>query len=151
MIRTGWMACLVMAAAARGNEIPKGAAEAFEKATEFDLYSLDPGADGVKGGFHGWKVLGKTSLKGDDVKKVRDAVEKGRKESDGTQAKCFEPRHGIRIVQEKKTYDLVICYTCFSADVFEGETRLGGFLTTRGPAEFLNKVLKDAKVPLAGE
>ncbi len=102
----------------------------------------------AKGGFCGWKILGKTTVKGEVAKKVRDAVEKGLKESDGTQLKCFDPGHGIRIVHEKKTYDFVFSTPCMNGSVWEGETHLGDFTTTRSPAEVLDKVLRDAKVPL---
>jgi len=67
-------------AAMLARDYPKEAQEAFEKATEFELYSLDPSKE-VKDGFHGWTILGKTAIKGEDVKKVREAVEKGRKDS----------------------------------------------------------------------
>lgn len=135
-----------------GNDLPKTVREAFEKAGEFELYSLDPdrGEGDQKGpdAFHGWAVLGKTTVKGDRVAVVRDAVEKGRKESDGSVAGCFLPRHGLRFTHEKKTYDLVLCFECLSVQVFEGDTALRGFLTSSSPLKTLNKVLSDAKVPL---
>jgi len=146
------LACLVPPAV--DNEIPKGAREAFEKAAEFDLYSLDP-SQGRKneggGSFHGWKVLGKTTLKGADAKTVREAVEKGRKDSNGLVAACFNPRHGIRFTVDRKTYDFVLCYECLSAEVYDGGDELGRFLTTSGPADTLNKVLRAAKVPLPAQ
>jgi hypothetical protein len=139
-------------AAARDNSIPKDALEAFEKATEFEMYSLDPGRvpakDAGTGLFHQWKVLGKTTVKGDEVKTVRTAVVKGAEDSDGMVAACFNPRHAIRIVHDKKTFDLVICYECLSARVYEGDKIIGSFLTTRSPEKTLTKVLTDAKVPL---
>jgi len=134
------------------NDLPKAVREAFEKATEFDLYSLDPdrGEGNQKGAdaFHGWKVLGKTTVKGADVAVVRDAIEKGRKDSDGAVAACFQPRHGLRFTHGKKTYDFVLCFECLSAQIYEGETQVGRFLTTSSPLKLLNKVLSDAKVPL---
>ena len=143
------------ASRAADNELPKEVRDAFEKATEYDLYSLDPSRlrkkDAKDELFHDWKVLGKTRLKGDAAKKIRAAIDKGRKDSDGSVAACFNPRHGVRIVHDKKTYDLVICYECLSANVFEGEKRLGQFLTARGPETTLNKTLEDARVPLAKE
>jgi hypothetical protein len=140
---------------AADNDLPKDVREAFEKATEFDLYSLDPSRMVEKNKkdtlFHDWKVLGKTTLKGDTAKNVRAAIDKGRKDSDGSVAACFNPRHGVRIVHDKKTYDLVICYECLSATVFEGDKRIGQFLTTRSPEKTLTRVLADAKVPLPKE
>ena len=140
---------LALPTSADDNELPKKAGEAFAAAKEFELYSLDPNSQ-EKGRekFHGWHILGKTLLKGEDLIKVRDAVEKGRKESNGDVAGCFSPRHGIRIVQEKVTIDLVICFACLSATVFDGETRIGAFLTTHAPGPILKDVLIAANVPV---
>jgi hypothetical protein len=146
---------LAAGAFAVDNEIPKEARIAFEKATEFEMYSLNPArlrdkevkeADADR--FHNWKILGKTTVKDDVAKKVRSAVEKGVKDSDGSVAACFNPRHGIRIVHEMKTYDLVICYECLSANVFEGDKLIGQFLTSSSPGKALTRILSDAKVPL---
>src|ERR1043165_8065588 len=105
--------CLAFGAATTpGNDMPKTVREAFEKATEFELYSLDP--DRVEGNqkgpdaFPGWAVLGKTTVKGDTIAVVRNAIEKGRKESEGIVAACFLPRHGLRFTGDKKTYDFVL-------------------------------------------
>jgi hypothetical protein len=145
------LAWLAMAADV-GNEMPKEAKEAFQKAAEFDLYSLDPSPEGRNEKsperFHGWTVFGKTTLKSDAAKTIHDAIEKGRKDSDGKVAACFNPRHGVRIVQDQKTYDLVICFECLSAEVYESDKQIGSFLTTSTPAKVLNKALTDAKVPL---
>lgn len=135
-----------------GNEMPKEAKEAFQKAAEFDLYSLDPSPEGRNDKsperFHGWKVLGKIALKGDTARTIHDAIEKGREDSDGKVAACFNPRHGVRIVQDQKTFDLVICFECLSAEVYEGDKQLGSFLTTSTPTKVVNKALTDARVPL---
>lgn len=139
-------------ARAADNDLPKEVREAFDKASEFELYSLDPARPIKKNDkdvlFHDWKVLGKTTLKGEDARKVRSAIDKGRKDSDGLVAACFNPRHGVRFVRDKKTYDIVICYECLSATIYEGEKRLGQFLTTQSPAPILNRTLENAEVPL---
>lgn len=159
MGKARWLATIVGgiaicgSAVARDNEIPKEVREILDKATEFELYSIDPARltekKDEKELFHGWKILGKTALKGDAVKTVRKAVEKGVNDSDGSVAACFNPRHGIRLVHEQKTYDIVICYECLSANVYRGEEKIGSFLTAHAPAKVLNKVLTDAKVTLA--
>jgi hypothetical protein len=128
--------------------------KAYENAAQIELYSLDPhfwvenNKAFKSGAYHGWEPLGKTTLKGDDARKVLNAVDKGRSDSDGKSFKCFDPRHGIRIVAGQKIYDLVICYACGNAMIFEGDKDIGGFLTTGSPAAILNKVLVDSKVPL---
>lgn len=138
-----WLALLGTALA----RAPKGVSETFGKATEFELYSLDPSKES-KEGFHGWTILGKTSIKGELAQKVRAAIEKGVSENTGTKGGCFNPRHGIRIVREKKVYDMVICFQCQQIYVYEGDKDIDFALTSDSPAELLNKVLTDAKVPL---
>lgn len=157
MPRFAWLTfTLVLAVAGRSaaadNEIPKEARAAFEKATEFELFSIDPDRQAKKDDkaelLHGWKVLGKTTLKGDAAKKARAAIQKGIKDSDGSVAACFNPRHAVRVVSGQNTYDLVICYECLYARVYQGTESLGNFLTAPGPANVLNGILTDAKIPL---
>ena len=76
------------------------------------------------------------------------ALEKGAKDNDGTVARCFDPRHGIRVKAGDKTIDLVICFACYQTKVFTGDKLSGDYLTTDSPQPALNRVLKDANVPL---
>jgi hypothetical protein len=125
----------------------------FEKAETLELYSLDPGEDfkepDVKKGFYGWKILGKTTIKDAKTrKKIVEALYRGLEESDGTAAKCFYPRHGLRATVDGKTADIVICYQCRQM-----EFRIGAASamepTNDSAARLLNEVLTTAGVPLA--
>jgi hypothetical protein len=128
-------------------DLPKEVLEAFAKAESFELLSLDPSKGEREGqGFHGWTVLGKATLKGDVAGEIRGAVRKGAKDSDGSVAKCFEPRHGIRV----GGIDLVLCYACLQGQVFKGDSWVRDFPTTAGPAKTLDATLKKAGVPLPG-
>src|SRR5438067_11634669 len=78
------------------NELPPGVRAVLDKATSVELLSLDP--DGLGEGdkvpekdrFHGYRVLGRTTLKDADTRKaVLAALDKGIKDSDGTRARCF--------------------------------------------------------------
>jgi hypothetical protein len=132
-------------------EIPAEAKAALEKADEWEMYSLDPTrtTDPPKDAFHGWKVLGKTTVKDADMRKqLLAALAKGAADNKGVVAGCFNPRHGIRVKAGDKTTDLVICFECFSASVYVGDEKAGSFLTTGSPQPALDKVLMDAKVPL---
>ena len=138
------------------NKLPDKVKEALDKAESFDLYSLDPmrgkGDKVPEGGFQGYKVLGKTTVKDADTrKKLVAALEKGIAQNKGEAAGCFNPRHGIRVTHESNTYDLVICFECFSAEVYDGDKKDGSFLLTISPQPVFNKVLTDAKVPLPKE
>ena len=119
-----------------------------------ELYSISPKfADrpkNKKDGFHGWKILGKTTIKdAGQRRKVTDAILKGIKEG-GAPAKCFIPRHGIRTKWKGKTVDLVICFQCSQIYIYhEGVVKADWKTTSKSPQPVLNKILKDAGIPLA--
>jgi hypothetical protein len=136
-----------MLLALQPGHLPKQVQDAFSNAAEFDLYSLDPFAE-AKDGFHGYTVLGKTAVKGDLAKKVREAIEKGASENNDKKGACFHPRHGIRISTAKTSYDLVICFQCLQIEVYEGDKEITLVLTSGSPSDLLNKVLTDAGIPL---
>jgi uncharacterized protein (TIGR03067 family) len=132
------------------NKLPADAQKALESAKELELYSLDPTPRKEKdpADFHGWKVLGKTAVKKDDAQAVAAAVVKGVADSDGTAALCFNPRHGVRVAAGDATYDFV-CFECLQVQVYTGDKKLDGALTASSPQKALDKLLKDAGVPLA--
>jgi hypothetical protein len=135
------------------NKLSADVKEILEKAGRLELLSLDPAVERMKGkeGFHGWKILGKTPVKDAAVRKeIVTALDKGIAESDGNGAKCFDPRHGIRVQRDGKTVELVICFECGWIYVFQGdkEERQGVAVTTGKPQAVFDKVLKEAEVPL---
>lgn len=133
--------------AEKPNKLPAAVVTALEKAEQLEVYSLDGERD-VKDGWHGAKVLGQTTVKGKAVQEVGALIKKGVAEGDGG-AKCFVPRHGVRIVHDKKTYDLVICFECHWVYVHtEGAGDPKPFVTSAAAEKALNKILTDAKVPL---
>lgn len=140
-------------ATAEENVIPEDVLTALTSAESFELYSLNPDRLGEKpedGGFHGWKVLGKTEVKGEARQSLIAALKKGVSDSDGTVAACFNPRHGIQVTTaDGKTFAVVICFECLSMNFYKGDERTGYTLTTQGPQETFNQVLTDADVPLA--
>jgi hypothetical protein len=122
---------------------------AVAAATEIELYSLDPSVRGQQDGFHGWKILGKTTIKEAATRKaLADAFKKGVAENKGEVAACFNPRHGIRVKHDGKTVDLVICFQCYSFQHFVDDKQGKGGLVTASPQPVFNKVLTNAKVPL---
>lgn len=143
---------VLLANGSRADAIPPAALAALEKAAQFELYSLEPSDRENKDGerFHGWKVLGKATVKDKDARqRVIASLKKGAEENDGVVANCFEPRHGIQVTHDGKTISLVICFQCLSAQMFVDGKRDGGYLTTGSPQPVLDKVLKDASIPLA--
>ena len=156
MALTRWVAVAVAlalgtcAVAQDKNKLPDAVATALEKAGELEVYSL-AGEAGDKDGWHGVKVLGKTTVTKDDATKLASAVAKGVTEGDKG-ARCFIPRRGVRAVYDGKTYDLVICFECgwvyVYVDKSDKPTRL---MISETPHKFFDKILTDAKVPLAKE
>lgn len=150
-----WLSvCVVvlLGAAAQGaekeNKLPAAVVTALEKAAELEIYSLDGERD-VKDGWHGVKVLGKTAAKGDEAKKVVALLVKGVAEGSAP-ARCFVPRHGVRVVHEKKTYDLLICFECSQIHIYtDGAEKAEMVVTSDNAHKALDAVLTAAKVPLA--
>ena len=98
-------------AARAADKLPGAVAKALEKADELDVYSLG-GETTEKDGWHGARVLGQTTVKGEtEQKALAAAVKKGVEEGDRG-ARCFVPRHGVRATHDGKTYDLLICFEC---------------------------------------
>lgn len=139
-----------------GDKVSKDALLTFlEKAEQFELLSLNPSLnpkdrdEKLKDDFHGFQILGKTTVKDAQTrKKLVAALKKGIADSNGDVALCFNPRHGIRFTHDGNTIDLVICYECLSVYVYVGDKKEGEIPTTDSPQDTFNSVLKGAKVRL---
>jgi hypothetical protein len=119
------------------------------------LYSLD-GLDQppekqpkVEEKFYGFPVYGKTELKDPAKRKeVLDAVTGAIVDNPALMAKCFWPRHGLRVVQKGKTVDYVICFECSRIASHSGSEHSMQAIK-KEPQALLTKVLKDAGVKLS--
>jgi hypothetical protein len=138
------------AGAEEKNKIPDHLRTVLEKAEKFELLSLSPERLKEKpaDAFHGWKVLGKTTVEGADREKLVTAFKKGVEANEGVAAACFNPRHGIRVTHDGKTADFVICFECLQVSAYLGDKDEKGFLITQSPQPAFDAVLKAAKVPL---
>jgi hypothetical protein len=138
------------AGAEEKNQIPDHLRTILEKAEKFELLSLSPERLKEKpaDAFHGWKVLGKTTVEAADREKLVTEFKKGVEANDGTVAACFNPRHGIRVTHAGKTADFVICFECLQVHAYLGDKDEKGFLITQSPQPAFDAVLKAAKVPL---
>jgi len=137
----------------QAGSLPEKAKALLESATTVELFSLDPIATEKnppkESGFHGWIVLGKTTLKGDTKKQALDAAKASiAKKADG--ARCFWPRHGIHVAKDNEAVDLVICYECSWVYVYyPDKANPIAVLTTASDAQAtLDNILREAKVPL---
>jgi hypothetical protein len=129
------------------NKLPDAVRTALEKAGELEVYSLN-GETNDKDGWHGSKVLGKTTVKKENATKLASALAKGVSEGDRG-ARCFIPRHGVRATYDGKTYDLVICFECGWVYIYTDKSdKPKVLMIANSPSGALNKILTDAKIPL---
>jgi hypothetical protein len=152
---SGMVALLVLFTAgspARADETSKKVLAILKQAEQIELISVDPylRIDAKQpDSFHGWKLLGQTTIKdAEQRKKLLTAYEEGVTIKVAGVAKCFEPRHGIRVVHDGKTIDLVICFSCIRVLVYSGEEQQGSFQIEESPRAVFDQLLKDAKVRL---
>jgi hypothetical protein len=156
VLLAGVVAVLLILPSARADEkddpykIPADAKAILEKAESFELLSLEPrtAREVPKESFHGWKVLGKKIDKAEVRKQLVEAFEKGVTENKGDMARCFLPRHGIRVTHDGKSAAFVICFQCNQVRVYVGGEAERVIHVSDSPAEVFNKVLKDAGVEL---
>jgi hypothetical protein len=143
------LVCLLPALALSA-EAPAELKAALEKPGTITLYSLDPSTDKEKEkpkeAFHGVAVLGKTEVKGDGMKSFADTVLKAIEDPSARGARCFIPRHGIAFRNGDKVIDLVICFECSWVDIYIAGKKSRQTIGSDG--DLLNKVLREAKVPL---
>jgi hypothetical protein len=132
------------------NFIPPELHAALRTAEQFELLSLDPDRQEVEPSeaFHGWKVLGTTTVTEAAVREELIAALENGVRNAFVPAECFIPRHGIRLTSGGVTTDFVICFQCAQVQAFVADKPAQGFLTTGSPQAVFDNVLKAAKVPL---
>jgi hypothetical protein len=141
------------------NKIPDSARVALEKAEQFELLSLDPERHQnrwPKYEFHGWRILGSMMIKDAEARNdLVTALKKSVEENNNMVARCFNPRHGIRVIYDGKTNDLVICFQCLQVLVYQcdDDEKPEDFLirdSSQSAQSLFNRVLMKQKIPLAG-
>jgi hypothetical protein len=133
--------------------IPSNARQCLFNPSEMILYSIDPthGFKPTKNelAFHSFKILG--SLPIDDANtKLAFANEVKRIVFifDPLRSMCFNPRHAIRVANEKESYDFLICFECDIMEVYQDEKTIAT-VNINGTSNLFNELLEKAKIPLA--
>src|SRR5437867_3890226 len=96
----------------KDNAIPRDADAALRNANEIVLLSLLPFPEVKEGGFHGFKILGQTTLAGEPRATAEAALRAAFERWNGAFAACFNPRHAIRVKAGEAVFDFVICFEC---------------------------------------
>lgn len=101
--------------------IPGSARDVLDHADTFEIYALEPyGAADGEGSFQGHPVLGSAKVTDPAAQqRILDIIDSGMGKW-ATQAKCFNPRHGVHAVRAGRTVDITICYQCSNIVIAEG-------------------------------
>jgi hypothetical protein len=113
------------------------------------LYSLEPNLDRTIGEeFCGIRVLGKTTLDKRETDQAAAAFETAVADWDGSQANCFNPRHGLRVTASGHIYDFLLCYECRVLEIFKDGKSISD-MGAQGPSKVLNDLLRKHHLPLS--
>jgi hypothetical protein len=128
---------------------------------ELTLYSLDPSQVMKELGervfpkdrevLYDCPVLGQVKITDPEKRRgIIAAIKRDMHDGFPNQAKCFYPRHLLRIVKDGKSVDLVICFQCHNYEVYRD-----GVIRSRptpsigeGSKLLLNQIFVDGGVPL---
>jgi len=124
---------------------PKDSYDVFMDSRQLILYSLEP-EKRIEGKelFHGYSVLGKTDVSNAKLQaELKSSLVKAMAGAYG--ASCFSPHHGLRVIQDKKTVDVIIRFECGNIVTYYGEAKGEGDVSDT-PTRLYNRVLSDAGV-----
>ncbi len=143
-----------LAAALLWPRLPRPAGRALASADRYELLSIEPDLDDARspGDFHRHRVLGRTVVT-DPVTRARlnAALRAGVEPIYTSRPKCFSPRLGIRVTAIGRTTDLVICFGCRQAQVWQADRFVTDWTTDRTPKALFDQVLQAAGVPLPAD
>lgn len=150
---------LACCSTARGNRLPAAAEDVLRGASELEIFALDPmpldeGSD-TSGTLHGFPILGAARITDASLRdELVGLVLRGIRESDGSVAACFDPRHGLRAVHEGRTLELLICFECLQIHAHgEVATPSGGYeilLTAQSVEPAVTRIYEAAGLRIAG-
>ena len=139
---------------------PSGSKRILEHSQQLILFSLEPTEDydTTNSLFHRHGVLGKTVIT-DSVSKTAllaslyDGLVSPPPRADGLKQigmGCFMPRHGIRAIQNGKTVDLLICFSCRAIEVYLNGQKISKRAMNDAPRPTFDQILTKAHIPLSG-
>lgn len=133
------------------NPVTPAAMAALASPESLELLSLQPHADKSDEGFHGWQVLGKTTIEDKPtIAKLCGSFTSGIPEHRGPVVSCFSPRHGLRVTSGGKVVDFVICFECFAVETYLDGQILDRFISIdRDPQAVFDEVLGQSNIQLA--
>lgn len=132
--------------------LPNRVVDQLHAAREITIYSISRETESVTlEKFHGNSVLGRITLTRAAMKdEIATAIISTFETNRASAALCFSPRHGLRILSDDSSTDLVICYQCSRMQIVDdqGETVV---TIPRDTKVLLNRHLSAAGIELAKE
>ncbi len=116
------------------------------------LFSINPNVAlsvGAPDTFHGYPILGKLEVRGDDKAELLSALAKGQADKPEHGAKCFIPRHGLRLTKAGDSQDYVICFQCNYIDTVQDGEKSTRDTIDDAPRVVFNRILSEARIPIA--
>ena len=124
------------------------------EATIYEVLALNPNRDpaaSATSGFHGYQVLGRTSVdETADRATINRAVREWTRPEPGVAKGCvFMPRHGLHVVTANQAVDLVVCFACHDAQLYVDEAAAEQIWTTELPKQTLDRIIDAAGLKTA--
>jgi hypothetical protein len=134
-----------LSSVAGAEPVPRSLLAALSQSERFELFALLPerSEKSVTAGFHGWPILAQSLVADRETQNILTQALKAGAESSFSFRSCFEPRHGVRLLFQGKTVDLVICFKCETVEVYLDDRRVKGFSTTNSPEATFDRVVAD--------
>lgn len=126
-------------------EVVKRLQRAMKEARLLEVWSLDPSVSPTQEKekkskpylFHDFHSIGREELKDkDEVQKLLLSVALSIAKGPDEAYECFDPRHGLRIYDQKGFIDVLLCYSCFKGVLYDGKDELWFSTTKDAEAEF---------------
>ncbi len=123
------------------------------KPSQVTVYALDyrkgDGREDASGLelFFGFAVIGKAEVTSAERRQeIADALNEMVAQKEKESAKCFNPRHGVRVVEGGRTTEYAICFQCGNYRVKSGGSERFG---NGRPPDVFTEPLRDAGISLA--
>jgi hypothetical protein len=118
---------------------------AAKEVTRLEVWSLDPSvlptpADEKSDSpprFHTFRSLGREDLKdAEEIQKLLFSATLAIAQGPDETHECFEPRHGLRIHDQKGFIDVLLCYSCLQGVLYDGNDEKHFSTTNDAEADF---------------
>jgi hypothetical protein len=120
----------------------------FRSGEKIVVYSLDPqkaSTSNLKDGFRGYPILAQAEILDPNLRsELKSTLVKGMNQN-AVAAKCFNPRHGLRVTSGLRTVDLVICFECSSLEVHSTK-RVSVVSVSKSAEPLVDRILRSTKI-----